>query len=221
VELAEARRAAAESAVKAQTEERQRIARELHDATAQSIAAISIGVAALKSADSADARDKVISDLERLASEAGQQIRIYSHTLHSPELEKLGLQAALQEYIAGLCHRTGLSISLDWRVRDRSRMARYNPAMLRIAQEALWNVYRHSGAANASVAIIQTIDAVSLTICDSGNGIDLTKAHVGLGLASMRERTEELGGTMTVDSSDKGTCITARFPAASTDRPTP
>src|ERR1700755_2021442 len=107
-----------------------------------------------------------MSGLNVLVTSASRQIRLFSYALHSPELNKIGLQAALQEYIDGLSHRTGLKISLYWHMRARARIARYKPAMLRIAQEALWNVHQHSGAADASVAIVETDDAVSLTISD-------------------------------------------------------
>jgi signal transduction histidine kinase len=213
-ELAEVRRDVAASLLKAQVEERRRIARELHDATAQSIAAIGIGLAALGSAEDDAERRSIMSELKGLVLDAGRQVRLYSYYLHCPQLDKVGLQAALESYIQGLSHRTGLKVLFDWQVRDRAKIARYESALQRIVQEALWNVYQHSGAAGASVAISESDDTISVTICDSGKGIDPSKAHTGLGLMSMRTRAEELGGTLTIDSTSQGTCVDARFPLA-------
>jgi|GEM_PF-1670234 len=214
VNVAQARERLAISLSHAQAYERQRIARELHDTTVQTVAAIGIELAILKAEEGAEARAAIMSGLDTLVATASRQVRLFSYALHSPELHKLGLQAALQEYIDGLSHRTGLKISLDWQVRDRTRIARYKLAMFRIVQEGLWNVHQHSGAANAFVAIVETDDAVCLTISDTGKGIDSAEGHAGLGLESMRERAEEQGGTLTIDGTDDGTRITVRFPIA-------
>jgi hypothetical protein len=107
-----------------------------------------------------------------------------------------------------------LSISFDWQVKDGANIVPYEAALLRIAQEALWNVYRHSGARTAVVAISDEDEAVSLTISDSGKGIDPSKPRGGLGLESMRSRAEELGGTLMIHSGKRGTRIVAHFPLA-------
>jgi signal transduction histidine kinase len=214
VHLTEARRDAAAAVLRAQDEERNRIARELHDATAQTIAAIGIGHARLRATDGDETRKLIMAELDDLVRDAGRQVRLQSFSLHSPEIEIRGLEVTLKSYIEGLSQRSGLNISFEWQVPHRSRIARYKPALLRIVQEALWNVHQHSGASDASVTIIENDESVALTVADSGKGIDLTQKQAGLGLISMRERTEELGGKLTIESTGTGTRIEVRFPLA-------
>jgi signal transduction histidine kinase len=219
VQLAEANRELTVSLLRAELDERRRVARELHDATAQSIAAIGVGHANLRRADSEEGRQSIFTELDALVSEVSRQIRLYSYFLHSLDLEKTGLKAALEAYIDGLAHRTGLSISFDWQVKDRANIAPYKAVLLRIAQEALWNVYQHSGAQTALVTISDNDETVSLTISDSGKGIDLSRPQTGLGLESMRSRAEELGGTLMIYSDRRGTHVVAHFPPAAVAGP--
>jgi signal transduction histidine kinase len=219
VRLAEAHRDLALSLLRAELDERRRVARELHDVTAQSIAAIGVGHANLRRADSEEGRQSIFTELDALVSEVSRQIRLYSYFLHSPEFDKTGLKAALEVYVDGLAHRTGLSISFDWQVENRAKIVPYEAALLRIAQEALWNVYQHSGAETAVIAISDDDDAVFLTISDTGKGIDLSKPHTGLGLQTMRSRAEELGGQLMIYSSKRGTRIVAHFPPAAVAGP--
>jgi len=215
-DLAEERRHGAIRLLEAQLEDRRRVGRELHDTFAQNIAAIAVIATRLRAFANTPELNAVIDELNGLVEETSREARAYSYLLHPPQLSQINLESVLEQFIAGYSRRTGITISFDWNVEDAERLAPAAPALLRITQEALANVYRHSGAKVASVQLSQRADDVSLAIVDRGVGIgpadqkrDL--AYHGVGIASMRARTEELGGTLQIDDTGEGTSVIARF----------
>ncbi len=128
-------------------------------------------------------------------------------------LEGKGLAAALREYVARWSE--GSEIPADFHVRgEREAPLDVEQALFRVAQEAVANVARHSGAGHAEVDLSYTTDAVTLRISDDGRGFDPSRGSGGgFGLQSMRERLVKLGGRITVDSAPgKGTRVTAVCP---------
>ena len=196
----------------AQEDERTRIARELHDETAQILTAFSLNVAAMR--DQLVGQPKVADLLNRLQTLSKQMAKgIYRmvHDLRPAQLDDLGLAAALQ-YLSDQEHsNSGLSVDL---VIDGPRL-RLDPlvetVLFRVAQEALTNVSRYAEVNRAEVQLFVTPERVTLHICDQGEGFDVNEDLIppkGWGLAGMRERAEAVGGQFTIQSSPgKGTIV--------------
>ena len=200
--------------ITAQDEERARVARELHDSTAQILTAVllQLGVAASESTSAQlDAR---IATLRELAAEALEEVRTLSHTMHPRVLDDLGLAAAL----AWLARQA--QPSLEVRVAaeefDRAISAPVASALYRVAQEALRNAARHGEAGRVDVRLRRDGEAAVLEIVDDGRGFDVRQAEErrpGMGLFSMRERVGLVNGTLTVHSTPgRGTTIIATVP---------
>lgn len=199
-----------------QDEERRRLARELHDSTAQSLAALEINMSALETtADAAEAK--------RLAAESGaisrqvcDELRNISYLLHPPLLEEAGLVFAIRWFADGFTKRNGMRIAVD--VPDDFPRLRFDleTALFRIVQESLSNIYRHAGATKAWISLQRgPAGDVSLEVRDNGEGLpddfSLSRSS-GVGLAGMRERMRELGGTLEVASSDYGVSVKCSLP---------
>jgi signal transduction histidine kinase len=198
-----------------QDEERRRLARELHDSTAQSLAALEINMSALeKTGDPTEAK--------RLAAESGEisrqvvdELRTISYLLHPPLLEEAGLVFALRWLADGFTKRNSIPVVVDV-PEDFPRLSpELETALFRIVQESLSNIYRHAGAAKTWITLARS-DAgeITLEIRDNGKGLpddfSLTRSS-GVGLAGMRERVRELGGTLEVESSDYGVAVKCRL----------
>ncbi len=200
--------------LRAQDEERRRIAREIHDTTVQKLALLSMNLAQLKS--HANSGASLVESSQDLARECVQELRTLSYVLHPPMLDELGLGSALKIYVEGISQRSGVSIDteVDSSVPRLSREAEM--ALFRVAQESLSNVLRHSGSKIARIKLTNH-DGVEMTISDEGKGFTRhlqadAPAPVGVGIAGMNERINQLGGVLTIDSSASGTTVTARIP---------
>ena len=200
--------------INTQEEERSRIARELHDDLIQQLAAVAIEIGTLRARLPADseallARLEGLQDrIQSLASDA----RSISHRLHPAALEHLGLAAALKSYCEELHQLRGIEVrfidTLEEQVSPEVSLG-----LFRIAQESLQNVARHSRAEKATVQLSRHNGAIELTVSDPGIGFDAVKAPGGLGLVSMRERVELLGGTLLLTSAPgEGSAVVARVP---------
>lgn len=214
---ARVRRLAAQ-VISAQDEERARVARELHDSTAQILTAVmlQLGVAARESTSGPlDAR---IATLRELTAEALEEVRSMAHTMHPRILDDLGLVAALE----WLARQTGLQEALDVQlVADAGATVIPAPlasVLYRVAQEALRNVVRHAGATHANVVLRSDDRVATLEISDDGCGFDVRRAEErrpGMGMFSMRERVALVNGELRVQSAaGKGTRVVASVPLA-------
>lgn len=204
----------------AQDEERRRIARELHDTTAQTIAALCVNLTMLESRIPASNREarRVLTDAAALGERAGQEIRTLSYLLHPPILEHVGLAGAIREYAAGFTRRSGVQA----RVEIGANLGRFAPevelALLRIVQESLVNVHRHSGSPTAVIRLRLQRDVVVLDVADVGKGLRAEllagdeEGRLGVGIPGMRERLRHLGGHLELKSSNAGTIIRAVLP---------
>jgi two-component system, NarL family, sensor kinase len=203
-----------------QDEERRRIARELHDGTAQNLFGISTNLAKLNqlSEDKPEAK-RLIDECESLGNESLQEIRTLSYLLHPPLLDEAGLVSALQWYVQGFTKRSGIYVDLVAQPMDRLP-ADVELAFFRIVQESLTNVRRHSGSETASIRLETKSGEILLQIQDRGRGLPAQKTsddvddiiEMGVGIPGMQQRLRQLGGTLEIDSNSEGTTITAMVP---------
>jgi PAS domain S-box-containing protein len=199
-----ARRAAAD-------EERQRLARHLHDSVTQSLYSLTLmsnGWAAMSAKDELEDPAESFQQLEQLGVQALSEMRLLIHQLRPPVLEETGLVGALQERLEAVEHRVGLETQLKTEG-DIERIPRQvEEELFHITQEALNNALRHAGASNIWVRIEVENGTARLVVEDNGRGFDPANANGGLGLTSMRERAESVGGEFLLDSgSGNGTVV--------------
>ncbi len=205
-----------------QDEERRRIARELHDTTGQSLAALAIHLAAAN--ERIAGKDPVASDILRealqLSQEASDQTRTLSYLLYPPTLDFSGLKSALEWFADGFTQRSKIKVALDLALGPERVPQSLETALFRIVQESLTNMYRHSGGTMATVRGRRQGNTVSLEISDNGKGMptDLLASlsgpggQVGVGIRGMKERARQLGGKLRIRSSDAGTTIVVIMP---------
>lgn len=183
--------------LKAQDSERSFIARELHDDIGQQLALIEMDVKLLGSGHDVDT-GFAGAILERVQSVA-RSLRELSHRLHPARLRLIGLVAALKGLQAEMSH--SVPISFTHENVPASLPAELTVCLFRVAQEALNNALKYSGAVHVSVTLTGQSDSVALSILDDGAGFDVAAAWgKGIGLATMRERVEAIGGTLMIHS---------------------
>ncbi len=205
-----------------QDEERRRLARELHDATAQTLVALAMNLALLKeSAAELNANsNKILCESLALAQQCSREIRTLSYLLHPPLLEELGLASTLRWYAEGFAKRSGLEVTLELPC-DLTRLSlEVETTLFRIVQESLTNIHRHSGSPTAKIRMVQDGTHLCLEVADQGAGMPpaaLERARsgaaaLGVGIAGMRERARQLRGRLEIDSRRGGTTIRAILP---------
>lgn len=207
-----------ERIIDTQEEERGRVARELHDSISQMLVGVRY-VLELAKRRVATGDERAAESLDKGISGLGgaiQEVRRISRDLRPGVLDDLGLGPALQALTDEFSTRTGIETDFETVV-FRGRLDRESRiALYRIAQEALTNIERHSGATHVHVHLRGTRNGANLHISDNGCGMDWPmpprRAKSGLGLRNMQERIEQLDGTLTIESSDKGTTIRAVIP---------
>ena len=206
--------------MRAQDEERRRIARELHDSAGQNLAALGMNLTQIESDAKRDpARlSKSIKNAQDLVLVLTQEIRTTSYLLHPPTLDESGLLSALRWYTDGLVERSGLTIDLNT-PDDLERLApEVELAIFRLVQECLTNIHRHSGSKTAAIRIAREPDEILVEVQDHGKGMsqerlaEVQSQGVGVGIRGMRERVRQSHGELTIDSNALGTKITAIFP---------
>ena len=199
----------------AQEAERRRIARELHDDVLQRIASLAMRLAGVRQTvpDTETARAELLL-LEREVAELSNTVRRLSHGLHPVILEDLGLSAALERYVAQFRAHWSASVTFELRGPEPVPASGTALVLYRIAQEALRNVTKHATVGPVTVTLTSDAGELCLSVQDSGPGFNPAEnRHRGLGLTSMRERTELLGGTFELRSGPGvGTTIVARVP---------
>lgn len=207
--------------LKVQDEERRRVARDLHDTTGQTLAALKMGLALLEER----LRQKqctcdAMSEIAALADQALQEIRTTSYLLHPPLLDEAGFTSAAQWFVDGFGKRSGIKVTVDLETQRERLPITIETALFRVLQESLTNVHRHSGALEVSVRFQYQTETVMLEIRDCGQGIPTellyrlreASAETGVGLAGMRERLNELSGKLEIESDRHGTSVRAIVP---------
>jgi PAS domain S-box-containing protein len=206
---------------RSQEEERNRIARELHDDTIQALVVLSRQLDDLSSSGKGFSKDirVVLENLWQQTNNIIQGVRRLSQDLRPPALDRLGLLPALEWLVTDVSQYSGISIKLHVVGVERRLPQEAELMLFRIAQEALRNMWRHSQATETELLVEFDMTKIKITIKDNGKGFDLPKS-VGdltrsgkLGLAGMQERVQLLGGNITVESKPgKGTSITVEAP---------
>jgi NarL family two-component system sensor histidine kinase LiaS len=195
-------------------EERNRLARDLHDSVKQQVFATVMQVGAAQASldhDPGAARTH-LAETERLVRQAQQELTVLIQELRPAALEGKGLATALRDYAVDWSRQNNIEAGV--RVSgERVLPLHLEQALFRVAQEALANVARHSRATTAEIYLSWEGDDVVLTITNNGQGFDVAAmVGKGMGLRSMRERMEALGGHLAVDSQPSaGTRVTARL----------
>jgi signal transduction histidine kinase len=211
---------ATEALLLAEENERRRIGRELHDSTTQHLVAIDLTLSRLELRMGSDPLDRaIIQDIRVALTAAHREIRTFSYLLHPPQLERVGLEAALSQFLEGFQRRTGLRVRFQVLGRERVLGQHSELGLFRVAQEALMNIHRHAQAREAEVRLSHLATETVLEISDDGIGLSpaqilplLAGNAAGVGIASMRARIEDLGGLLDILAQPKGLLIRATMP---------
>lgn len=201
-----------------QEDERQRIARELHDSTAQHLVAVSIGLANLGDRSSRPEKEiKLIEQLENMVDRSLKELRIFTYLLHPPDLARDGLQTTLREFTEGFARRADIEAHIRIPEEVDTLPDEVQWAVLRVAQEALANVHRHAAAAHVALTIRLTANRMVLQVRDDGRGMPKeesrdAKIKLGVGLPGMRARLRQFGGDLRIRTGPGGTTLAATIP---------
>jgi two-component system, NarL family, sensor histidine kinase LiaS len=202
-------------------EARNRFARDLHDSVKQQVFATSLQVAAARALIENDtqAAEEHLAQADELVRQAQKELNVLIGEMRPAALEGKGLAGALRDYVKGWSQRAEIAAEVHVRG-EREVPLQTEQALFRVAQEALANVARHSGANRAEVDLIYTPDTLTLRIADDGRGFDPAgDPGDGFGLQSMRERAERLGGHVSVESAPgEGTTLTCVCPLYQTGK---
>jgi signal transduction histidine kinase len=208
--------------MRAQDDERRRIAQMLHETTAQDLAALKMLLSRLhRTSDRlSDSERTALTESMSLAEQSMTAIRTLSYLLHPPFLDEMGLLAALRWYAAGFAERSGIKVDLELPESFERLPLDTETALFRIVQESLINIHRHAESKTARICLRRDTETLVLEIEDHGRGIPHASLNeimsgggvAGVGIAGMAERTEELGGHLEIKSDDHGTTVRARLP---------
>ena len=202
--------------LRVQDEERRRLARELHDSTAQSLAALSVNLSLLSQHGeqlSEEKRASVLADSLTLADGVGSALRTHAYLLHPPLLEECGLPAALRWLAEGFAKRSGIVVELDVPPEFERLDAERELTLFRVVQESLANVHRHTKSPSARIRLKKELDEVTLEVRDEGGGEAREGSEQpGVGIGGMRERLARVGGSLTVSLQRSGSTVRARIP---------
>jgi signal transduction histidine kinase len=224
---AQTMRELATSVVRAQDEERRRIARDLHDSTGQNLIAATLLLGRIEGVLPAAAKP-ILQQLEEMLQQSIREVRTVSYLLHPPLLDEAGLGPALRYYVDGYIERSGIAVDLEVAPDVERLLPDAELAVFRVVQEALTNVSRHSQSPTARIRLgcenANDGQTIVLTIEDVGRGMPAISnmraligrkfgsRSTGVGLASMRERLHQIGGRLEIDSAVGRTVVRAIIP---------
>ena len=208
-------------------DERQRMAREIHDTLAQGLTGIVTQLEAAQQTGSDDERERRISNAKRLARDSLAEARRSVQALRPQALENSRLPEALADEVARWSATSGVAGEMETTGEARLLHPEIEVTLLRVAQEALANVAKHAGATRAGVTLSYMEDVVSLDVRDDGAGFTVTEsnghlngesngnpASGGFGLIAMRQRVSRLAGQLEIESEPgAGTAVSASLPA--------
>ena len=202
----------------AQDAERSRLARELHDDFSQRLALLAVNLHLLRQSlpDAAEDSRAAVTDLYAQVQALARDMRRMSHDLHPARLEQLGLESAMRGLCGEVSAAHGLPIRFDARDVARDVPEAVAVCLYRVAQEALQNVVKHSGASTAMVDLAACLGELRLVVTDDGCGFDpaAQQRKDSLGLSSIRERVRSIGGRFAIDSGPgRGTRIEVHAPS--------
>ena len=206
----------------AQDQERRRIARELHDNSGQTLAAIAVNLSRIENLmpEAPPKMRNLVADTAAMAEQTSREIRTISYLLHPPLLEEAGLLAAIGWLANGFTQRSGIKTEVDAPSEFDRLPADIEVTIFRIVQETLTNVARHSGSKTAFIKLTRQPGEVVLEVRDEGTGIPpekLEKVHgnvsaLGVGVAGVWERVRQFGGALEINSNSRGTTVMVVVP---------
>jgi PAS domain S-box-containing protein len=218
-------RAFGAGSLRAAEDERLRIARELHDDTAQRLAALLVRLRVARGAPSGEKRERLLDEVHQEIVDAADAVRRIARGLRPPSLDEVGLEAAIRSLARAIHEAHALPIEIE-SVPEREG-SRLKPdaelALYRIVQEALSNVVRHAGASRVRVVLERRDERTIVVVEDDGRGFDprgeADPGGRGLGLVGMAERARYLGGRVGIESErGQGTRVTVEVPHAPDER---
>lgn len=210
-------RALSSRVVNAQDDERRRIARELHDSVGQDLAAAKMAIDGMRSVERAEGKNWVEQAAEAIDG-AIKTLRSLSYLLHPPLLDESGLRSGIEWYVDGFTKRSGIRTCLEVEPLQFPRLSiDLETALYRIVQEALTNVFRHSEARNAWVALKRNGNRVLVSVRDDGKGIpehieQLRPGSLGVGIGGMKHRIAEFEGELRLQNLAPGTLVEVIVP---------
>lgn len=204
-------------ALNAQEEERRRLARELHDDTAQSLASLLVRLRVLERSEDPRLLRGRLQEFRDVLTRSLDDVRRMALDLRPASLDDLGLVPALESHTRAVQNRADLRVRFAARGLDERLPAHLELVIYRVVQEALSNIVKHAGARAASVTLERQGQTLLARVQDDGRGFDVPAALAskerGLGLFGMQERAALTGGTVTVESTPgTGTTVSAAFP---------
>ena len=206
--------------LRAQEAERRRMARDLHDSTAQSLVALQLNLGRLSRQYVGPDAEAVVAECREAIQEVHREIRALSFIAHPPSPAAKGLEDALETLAAGFAKRAGFEVEVQCSDVGTAS-ASVEATIYRVAQEGLSNVHRHASADRVQVRLAGTECCLHLLIIDDGVGFDppMTngKRGLGVGVRGMTERVRELGGRLILKRLPKGTLLWAVLPRVKSD----
>ena len=198
----------------AQDIERFRLGQELHDSTGQLLVALRLGLAQVKAQGIVIASGELFREIDWTVEQIEKEMRAFSFLHYPTQLQDEGLAVALESFVKGFGQRTGLRVAFRNQCKEQPGSGPAAAALLRVAQEALTNVYRHAHATSVRISIADRGGQVELCIEDNGQGLSDTAAHcrTGVGLRSMYHRLESNGGQLLLKRLKRGTRVVATIP---------
>jgi PAS domain S-box-containing protein len=206
--------------MKAQDQERRRIARELHDSAGQTLSVLGINLAQLVRRVEGVAPELAEKGREITAifQQLHREIRTTSYLLHPPLLDEIGLASALACYVEGLAERSDVTITLDVADNVGRLPGDMELAIFRLVQECLTNIYRHSGSKTALIRMGREGESFRIEVQDHGHGIaperllEIQSHRSGVGIMGIQERIRQFHGEMKIESNASGTSVTVSIP---------
>ncbi len=209
----------------AQEEERKKISRELHDSIAQILAGINVHLATLnREASLSNSGLKTrIASTQRLVEQSLEAVHRFARELRPKLLDDLGLVPALKSFLKGFLQRTGIHTEISFFARVNQLDIVSRTVLYRVAQEALTNVSKHAKAAAVKIVLEELPDGIRMSVHDDGQSFDCENVWRNgkkrLGLLSMRERAEMMGGHFQIESAQgRGTTVTVEIPTPKPSR---
>jgi two-component system sensor histidine kinase UhpB len=206
------RRRASSAALTAQEKERARIARDLHDEVNQSLTGLLLRLEATRRNAPPELAHE-LAETQTLANRAMEELLTLARQLRPTVLDDLGLKAAVAGHVDAIGRQTDIRTGLETEGTFQGLPEDVQLVAYRVAQEALSNAVRHSGATSIQVRLARENGALEVTVADDGGGFTFDQATTGLGLGGMRERALLLGGELKVESRPEvGTRVRLRVP---------
>jgi len=206
--------------LESQDVERRHIARELHDSSGQTLAALGMLLARIGEDAKKDPAQlaKNVQNAEELVQHLTNEIRTTSYLLHPPLLDEVGISSALSWYVQGLAERSSLQIELKVPENFGRLPSEMELLIFRLVQESLTNIHRHSGSKTALIRIERDENVVQVKIEDQGKGMsperlaEIQSQGTGVGIRGMRERVRHFRGDLVIESNGSGTKVYVTLP---------